>query len=418
MRHRRWGIPVALVGVALLAGSVAFRVVAAPALVRFPLNVDETTHYTGTVSTFVDPATLLPLAHPKVQPVEISRHVKVVSGSFSKAVIQESVTVKTGGTTNRETYQYVIDRRSMKMVSDPRQYAFGDPKATMHAAGTYRVNFAMGTNAKGSYRAFIPEEDASSNLVLVEGKHRHADANATVIDFASHRDGPVAPYYLEHLKKMGLPMQVTAAQLEPVLRAAGIDVNKALADVGPLLKPAESRLVSTTLANAVPLHYFFLSNGLVSIEPTTGALLDVHTQEQGVAVQPDLRGASVLQPLFDRYSAVPSVKALSKGLAAMAKRPPQVAESYKYTQTVPSSLEASRSAREHAAAKNLAEFRVPAALALLGLILLGLGLVEWARQRRRRKTPDVPVPTSTPAEPVATEQVLAPSTPGRAREGV
>ena len=94
-------------------------------------------------------------------------------------MIDEIVTVKTGGTTNVETYQYVIDRRSMQMVADPRQYAFGDPKAVMHAAGAYRVNFAMGTNAKGTYLAYIPEEDAVSHLVLVEGPHSHPDAHIT-----------------------------------------------------------------------------------------------------------------------------------------------------------------------------------------------------------------------------------------------
>ena len=43
------------------------------------------------------------------------------------------ITITTPSSTNVENYQYVMDRRTMKFVSDPRQYAFGDPKATMHA---------------------------------------------------------------------------------------------------------------------------------------------------------------------------------------------------------------------------------------------------------------------------------------------
>jgi len=402
-------------GSALLVGSVAFRTFAAPALVRFPLDVDETAHYTGTALTYVDPATLLPLAQPKREPVQISRHVKVVSGTFSRAVIDETVTVKTGGTTNVESYQYVIDRRSMQMVSDPRQYAFGDPKATMHAAGAYRVNFAMGTNVKGSYLAYIPEEDAVSQMHLVEGPHHHSDAPVAVIDFSSTRNGPVAPYYLAHLKAMGLPMQVSAAQLAPVLLADGIDVNQALADVGPRLQPAESALVTKTLAQSVPLRYFFLSNGLVSIEPKTGALIDVHTQQQGVAVQPDLSGAAVLQPLFAKYASIPSVKALSDGLAKLAKRAPQVAESYTYTQTVPSSLAVTKVAQDQARKANLANVRVPWTMAAVGLILLVVGLIGWTRARRARArttAPDGPAPTITLAPDVA------PEVPVRTPEGV
>ena len=196
-------------------------------------------------------------------------------------MIDETVTVEPGGTTNVETYQYVIDRRSMQMVSDPRQYAFGDPKATMHAAGAYRVNFAMGTNVKGSYLAYIPEEDAVSQLMYLEGPHHHPDVPVAVIDFSSTLTGPVAPYYLAHLKAMGLPMQVTGAQLEPLLLADGIDVNQALADVGPLLTAGRVHAGLATLAKSVPLRYYFISKGLVSIEPKTGALIDVHTQRTG-----------------------------------------------------------------------------------------------------------------------------------------
>ncbi|MGZ7087749.1 MAG: porin PorA family protein, partial [Ilumatobacteraceae bacterium] len=394
-----------------------FRTVVAPALVRFPLDVDQTVTYTGTALTYVDPATLLPLAKPKREPLQISRRVKVVSGTFSKAVIDETVTVKTGGTTTVETYQYVIDRRSMQMVSDPRQYAFGDPKAIMHAARSYRVNFAMGTNAKGSYLAYIPEEDAVSHMVLVEGPHTHPDAHIRVLDFSSKRNGPVAPYYLAHLKQMGLPMQVTASQLAPVLAADGIDVNRALADVGPFLTPAEKALVSATLAKSVPLHYFFLSDGLVSIEPKTGTLIDVHTHQQGIAVQPDLSGASVLRPMLNKYAAIPSVRALSNGLAALAKRAPPVAESYTYTQTVPSSLAVTKMARDHVRTMNLIDVRVPAAIAVLGFIVLGLGLILSWRSRRHRKSDRAAPLAAIPTEPIATEPVTTSVGAGRNPEG-
>ena len=58
------------------------------------------------------------------------------------------------------------------------------------------MNFAMGTTSDGSYRAFIPEADVTTPLTLVRGPHHHADADATVIDFSSKLETPVAPYYL------------------------------------------------------------------------------------------------------------------------------------------------------------------------------------------------------------------------------
>jgi hypothetical protein len=401
MPHHPWRTAAISLGATLLIGSVAFRTVAAPALIRLPLNTDETAHYTGTATSYVDQATLVPFAEPKRAPLQISRRVHVVSGTFAKAVIAETVTIRTGGTTNREEYQYVIDRRTMKMVSDPRQFAFGDPKAVMHATGAFRVNFSIGTSAHGRYLAYIPEEDAVNPLRLVEGPHTHGDAHIKVLDFKSKLNGPVAPYYLAHLVKMGAPTHVSAAQLVPVLLADGIDVNKALADVGSRLTPAESRLVSETLAKSVPLRYYFLSDGLISIEPKTGALIDVHTHQQGIAVRPDLTGASVLQPLFDKHADIPSVKALSDGLAALAKRPPQVAESYNYTQTIPSSLEVTRLARDHIRTMNLVETRIPAALALLGSLLLAGGLLSWRRTRGKGRRSRADGPVRSPTIPTA-----------------
>ncbi len=397
MRHRRWSIALVCAGVVLLAGSVGFRLIAVPALVRFPLNIDETTHYTGTSLTYVDQATLLPLDPPKAEPLSLSRHVKVVGGNFERAVIRETVTIKAGSTTSVERYQYVMDRRSMKFLTDRRQFAFGKPSAAMHASGTYRVNFAMGTNDGGTYRSYIPEADASISLVLKEGRHYHADARIDVIDFTSKMEKPVAPYYRAHLEAIGLPMQVTAAQLQGQLSAAGIDVGRALNDVLPMLTPDESTLLATTLAKPVPLKYFFIVNGLVSIEPKTGALVDVHAQREGVAVQPDLSGVAPLAPLLAKYAAIPSVKALGDGLVAQASRAPQVAQELRYRQTVPSSLAAADRARSQGQKMTLVTWWVPGAMAVFGLLLLVVGVIGWRRAGRRG--PDAPVPV-VPMTPI------------------
>ena len=110
--------------------------------------------------------------------------------------------------------------------------------------------------------------------------------SVTVIDFTSKMETPVAPYYRAHLEAMGLPMQVTVTQLQPQLPAAGIDVGQALADVLPRLTPDESTLLTATLAKPVPLQYFFFVDGLVSIEPKTGALIDVHASERAWRCSP------------------------------------------------------------------------------------------------------------------------------------
>ena len=293
MRRRRWGIAVVGLGVALLVGSVAFRVAAAPALVRFPLNVDETAGIPGTAMTYVDQATLLPLAHRSVSRSQISRHVKVVSRHAStRAVIDETVTIKTGGTTNVETYQYVIDRRSMKMVSDPRQFAFGDPKAIMHAAGALSGELRDGHEREGHLSRLHPR------------RGRRQPSGARRRSAHARRRAHHGPRLREQAERAGRALLPRAPEEDGPAdaghappsshrccwRTASTSTGRSPMSVRGSRRPNPA-LVSTTLAKSVPLHYFFLSNGLVSIEPKTGALIDVHTQQQGVAVQPDLRAA-------------------------------------------------------------------------------------------------------------------------------
>jgi hypothetical protein len=415
MRRRRCSTVAIVVGIVLIGGSAAFKAAAVPALVRFPLDVNQTAHYKGTSTTYIDQATMLNLTTPKREPLTLDRHVKVTGGTHDEAVITETVTIKTPSSTNIENYQYVMDRRTMKFVADPSQYAFGDPQATMHAAGSYRVNFSMGTTSDGTYRAFIPEADTIVPLTLVRPLHYDANAGTDVISFSSKLETPVAPYYLTHLKAMGLPMQVTSAELQPQLVAAGIDMGKALADVGSRLTPAESSLLLTTLAKPVPLRYFFVADGVISIEPRTGVLVDVNTSKEGVAVQPDLSGATALQPLLNKYADIPSVKAVSDGLAKLAVRSPQPAQILDYRQTRASSHSLADTARSQGRMMTVVEWWVPAALAILGIALLTLGLIGRRRSRGGsdtpvREFPPAPVEPPTPALP-APAPVGAPRVP-------
>jgi hypothetical protein len=403
MRLRRWSTIVIAAGLALAVGAVGFRVFAVPALVRFPLDVDQTAHYRGVSVTYMDQSTLTPFAEPKREPLTLDRHIKVVGGDYTHAVVRETMTIHAGTTTSHEQYQYVMDRRSMQFEDGTQEYAFGNPHAAMHAAGSHRVNFAMGTKSTGTYFAFIPAADARTPLHLVQGRHYSSRAGIDVIDFSTKLEAPVAPYYLEHLKAMGLPMEVSAAQLQPTLLASGIDIARALGDAGPYLTPSEAATVSATLAKPVPLHYFFVANGTISIEPKTGVLISIHSTGEGVAVQPDFSNANALKPILQKYSAIPSVKAAADGLAALSVRQPQPAQMLVFEQTAASSRHFAAIARDQGHMMTLATWLVPIGLAVLGTALIGLGIVGRRRSGHGRPGAGVergqPVPPRIPTEP-------------------
>ena len=266
--------------------------------------------------------------------------------------------------------------------------------------------------------------------MLVEGPHHHAEGDTTVIDFATKLEAPVAPYYLAHLEALGLPMQITAAQIAPQLTAAGIDVNQALADVAPLLTADESALLAAALTAAIPLHYFFVVDGTVSIEPTTGALIDVHSQREGVAVQPDLSGVGGAPAPAGQVRRDP-VGEGAVGRAGRHGRSPAAARP-----DVPVHADAGvlavrrrqgpgpgpRDDHRHVVGARSDGRARPGAAGSRSLRLAGWALA--ARVRRRSRTPGPSVPGAHDAEPAAEERpdeteplVLVGSGPAQARAG-
>jgi hypothetical protein len=404
MRRTKW---LAITGGVVVALAIGWVLVAIPALVKFPTNIDTTVHYTGTFTTMVDAKTMLPLAQPQKVPMAVDREIKVVGHTASTVTVTEDVTTRIGTQAPQfQHMQYVMNRKTMEFVDSPETVAFSQSAGIGNPAGTYRVNFPMGTSSGGSYPSWTNE--TGSAVVLSNGSalHLHQDSGIKVVDFKWNTEGAVTPAYLDWLKANGNPTQITPTQMLAILNADGINVTQALNDVRPRLTPAEAATVQQVLQQPVKLNYRFFSAGTVSIEPKTGAEIFAHADTEGIKVSPDLSGASQLLPLLSKYSSIPSVKALADGLTKLAAQPPQVAAQYQYAQTPVSSAELGRDTRNQLRQMNLVEFRIPWGLGLLGLLLL-LGGIGPALVRRFRTNPPaepagdpVPVPPEAPLEPV------------------
>ena len=249
------------VGVVLLVGSVAFRRGRGSGARALPAQHrrDHALHRNG--DDVRGSATLLPLATPKVEPLSLSRHVKVVDGDYGQAVVRETVTIKAGPTTSVEKYQYVMDRRSMKFVEGSAPVRVWDPSATIHAAGAYRINFAMGTNEDGKYLSYIPEADASVPLVLTEDRHHHSDANIEVWTSPARWTSRSRP--TTGLTSRRWPADAGDRGATP--RTARRRRHQRRTPRSPMCAPAdspdESKLLADTLTKPMPLKYFFEVGG-------------------------------------------------------------------------------------------------------------------------------------------------------------
>jgi hypothetical protein len=184
----------------LLMAGVLVSVVGTPSLVRYPLNINQKLAYQGTATVYVNPSTGAQLASPLKVPLAINRQVRVVSGSHSQAVIDETLSIAFGGSTQTESYQYVMDRRTMKLVTSPQTFAFGSAANPMAVGGSFRVNLPMGTSSHKTYTAWAPETASTVTLTPTGAAHHDALSGDKVVTFNTTLDHQVAPYYLTHLR--------------------------------------------------------------------------------------------------------------------------------------------------------------------------------------------------------------------------
>lgn len=386
------------IGIALVVIAAGVRFIAAPAFIRFPLGIDRHYTYTGDVTTIANPLTLAPVTLPSGAPLTIDRQIKVVSGSYSTAVVQETDTLKFAGRSSTETYQYALDRRSMKMQNGSDTYAFGNPANAMHVNSSYRVNLPLGASSSSTYQGFTPQSDSLSPLRPQGAAHHDPVSDSTVITYAFSTDHPVAPYYLAHLHSMGFPASLSPAAAAADLRAHGVDVGGLLGSLRARLTPGQLATLTAILAKPVPLNYTYFAKGTVGVDPTTGAVVNSTASREGVAVSPNLAAYASLAPILSRLSGLPAVQSFGKALQGFASAPAIPVLTFNYAQTSASARSAASDASSQATMISLLDWWLPIGLAALGVILI---IVGWFT--RPRKRPQVaaakPSPTPQPEEP-------------------
>jgi hypothetical protein len=404
MRGKKWiGLVVAVIGVLLLVGSFIWRSVAVPALVRFPTDLDVSPAYEGTVTLFIDPQTYLPLAQPKQYPLTVARHIKADSKQSSDdlVVLLETLDIKATGLFEiTQQNQYVMNRRSIQNVSDPRSYAF-TPSNKVDRAGTYRLNFPFDTKQE-SYPVY-KNETGKAYMAKPGSPPTGTVAGLNTINFAANEaPTPVVPAYLASLDKaVKLPRSLTLQQLTPILKSAGFDLTTQLPALLQDLSPADQKTLVGLAQKPIELAYQMQFSGSDSVEPYTGSILEVPLVQETLTGVPTGESVNTLKSILQRY---PNSAPAKAGLAAIDKlnaQPIKVFEN-RYHQTPASVTDISKTVKDQRNKRRLAEIFIPNAMLIAGIVLTVIGLILILVLGRKRSAPDEPAVTSPPDAPEPT----------------
>lgn len=401
-------------GVLLVVGAGLWRGVAAPALVKFPLDTNTTLHYRGHFVTLLDSSTGTALAQPMSAPLLLDRRIRAVpsQSSGSVAIIHEDITLHVSGRAVAEHNVYAVDRSSMCNVASHLACTFapGNPAAT---TGSYYVTLPMNIQpGETPLRIWKPETGTTYPLKALPAAQRYSTVDGLRVAWFSGKlpMTPVAPYERRALAARGLPMTMSPAQVETRLSDLGVSVPALIATLAPVLSPAETAKVAAVLGRPVTLRYSAYGSGLVAAETRTGTIIELKDVVDGIAVAPDTTGLRTVLGVLQAHQSVPGVPAAVSALEELASAPPQEVYELRYGQTPASVSTVVATAKSQLGQVTLVEDVIPALAGVLGLVLITLGLVFLRRRPPASIAPADEVPAGTAP---ARESAGAPEQPGQ-----
>ena len=293
----RFPRPAFVVAGVLAVAALLWMLVAVPALVKYPTDLNVDLQYKGTFTVLVDPTTAAPLAEPMVLPLTVDRHIEAVGdeSGASLVVVRETIRQKAGDLLDvTQTNQYVMDRSTLKNVADDRAFAF-DPANVVDRAGAYRLNLPFDTSTDKTYEIYKNEIDGTYDIAAdTETPTGSIDGVDVPYFLASVNEAPISDAYLAELSKaVPLPTSLTLDQMKPQLLASGIDVDAVLAALAPSLTPEDTATLAKFAGEPIGLDYVLSFGGRMAVEPVTGADVQVAVNES-VGVRPQVTNMPAL----------------------------------------------------------------------------------------------------------------------------
>jgi hypothetical protein len=372
------------VGTTLLVGALAWRLLAAPALVRFPTDLDKNVHFEGTVTLLADPLTARQLADPKSFPLAIDQHIRSVPGASDgrSTVVDVTVVQKAAPIMDStQEHRYVIDRSSMANVRDSRAYAFG-PSHPVDRSGGYSFALPGGVEAGTTVPMYSNPLGTGLPAAIHDNPPPVDTGGVEAREMAvSLTDAPLSDAYMDDMRThTPLPVALSPAQLRSVLSERGLDLDGLVADLRPVVTPADAAILAEATTTPVPLRYVVTVESRSGVEPTSGLFIGL-AQHEVVGVHPDAPALSRLAEMLGRYPQVPAAMEAEKTVGRVVSGPPLKVLEMQYGQPSAQVAETAAAVSQTRSLYLAVTRGVPAGLALAGLLALMAGLVLLRRRR-------------------------------------
>lgn len=341
-----WGIAALVIGIVLIAGGLIVNFVIYPSQAKFPDDVDTTRNYEGELAVMMNAAALesgdLEALFMRNVPVTIERTVQTAEtgGDNGAIVTDEAVMSSPEGPVAASLDVYAIDRTTMEAIEN-----FADDDRVQPTEGLV-IGWPIGTDGT-DYTGWNGDTHATVALVF-EGEEERGGIDTyrfhAMSDYGLIVDEPTLANFPAALPKDLL------GQLAPAL---GLPDEAA----------AQLTAILPSMPDPVPLAYLYAFDKTYWIEPTTGVLIDIDVMESRVGA-----------------------------LALPGEEPVALTEvqNLTYVATEGSVQDAVDDANSGITMINLFGTWLPWGLVIVGVILLIVGIVLFARRPKEGDEADVP----------------------------
>ena len=373
-------------GVIFVLAAVLWWTVGLGMLLKIPKGVDEVLYFEGDVTMYVNPATYQPLPEGQEieQPYSATRHIESIDEEYdsSTAVIRETVEANIVGMAHICNV-YTIDRKSQINVEDDRAYAYRED-IDVNRAGSY-VLFPLNVSEEEVFPFWKNECNAAFDMVYLG---RDEKEGLEVYNFGTTFEEE--PAWDAFLGFMGMPTEVTFDQLAAQLSAQGVDMEGLMSLAASALTPDDLQSLQQATQQPIPIYYYYSQAVEMSVEPVTGAIVDLYRNVEGLSMEPDYSGLAPVFSVLMKYQQDPvlgpALQQLADLQARFADAGPQKIMEYSYQQTPESVSEAVDKAKSGKSMVGLVKLWAPLIAIILGVLLLATGFFFLRKVRASKSS--------------------------------
>lgn len=282
------------VGILMLLFAVLWWVLAVNRLVRFPTGVELYGESDVTVERLAATHGLLRFDPPQKDETGLGGRLVSVDDRYTSGeavlarVVSSTGNDLPGGIELDSENTYVISRSDCINRKSPLARSSGAP---VDRSGSWTVNFPQGTGKK-SYNLF--NEDAASTLAVSFVKEDSVNGVKVYLFEGSFRHRPLVDY---RARAMGLPASTTYGAIKAELGESGIPIDRMVSSASGSLTREETETISSFRDDLeVGLDYTVKYRWEAAVEPVTGTVVDVRSEQTRIFVNTDVQ---TFLPLFE-----------------------------------------------------------------------------------------------------------------------